>query len=144
MHDHIVEYLGGRQHQPPVEGERASGGAGAPERALATNPDPSVDDSEPLGLLFGEGRTSSRAPTRTADSLTASRSSPSRGTWRRRCSSIQARLSRSTRSTSAWLIERGAVSRAGSPQGTSSRHRRARAERRTSTSSTCKTVAGGR
>ncbi len=78
---------------------------------------------------------------RASDSLTASRSSPSRGTCRRRCSSIHARFSRSTCSTSTRLIERGTVSRAGSPHGTSSRHRRARGDRRTTTSSTRETVA---
>ena len=45
------------------------------------------------------------------------------------------RLSVRTRSTSSRLVDRGTVSRAGSPHGTSSRHRCARGDRRTSTSS---------
>ena len=54
--DHVVEHLEGREHEPPVEGERAGGRAGAPERALAADPDAPVGDPEPFGLLLGEGR----------------------------------------------------------------------------------------
>jgi hypothetical protein len=56
VHDHVVEHLVGRQHEPPVEGERAARRAGAPERALAADPDAPIGDVEPLGLLLGEGR----------------------------------------------------------------------------------------
>ena len=54
VHDHVVEHREGRQHEPPVEGERAAGRAGAPERSLAADPDALVGDPEPLGLLLGE------------------------------------------------------------------------------------------
>src|SRR5919205_4533055 len=40
VHDDVVEHLEGREHESPVEGERAAGGAGAPERPLAADPDP--------------------------------------------------------------------------------------------------------
>jgi hypothetical protein len=57
LHDHVVDRtLDGRQHEPSVEGERAAGGTGAPERALAADADAPVGDAEPLGLLLGEGR----------------------------------------------------------------------------------------
>src|ERR1700751_1386837 len=56
VHDHVVEHLDGRQHEPPVEGERAPGRAGAPERALTADPDALEADAELLGLLLGDGR----------------------------------------------------------------------------------------
>ena len=67
--DHVVEHLGGREHESPVEGERAAGRAGAPQRALGADPDAPVRDPEPLGLLLGEGRNElpgadARRPTR--------------------------------------------------------------------------------
>ena len=91
MDDDVVEHLEGREHESPVEGERAARGAGAPERSLAADPDAPVRDPEPLGLLLGEGRNELPGADAAADSLTASSSSPSRGTWSRRCSSIQVR-----------------------------------------------------
>jgi len=51
-------------------------------RPLATNPDPLVGDAEPLGLLLGQRRDELTRTMRASDSLTASRSSPSRGSWR--------------------------------------------------------------
>ncbi len=72
---------------------------------------------------------------RPSASLTASSSSPRRGTWRRRCFSIHGRLSARTRSISVRLVLCGTTSRTGSPQGASSRHRRVRSERRISTPS---------
>ena len=52
--DDVIEHLKRRQHEPPVEGERARGGAGAPERALVADLNPPVSDAEPLGLLLGQ------------------------------------------------------------------------------------------
>src|SRR5918912_301406 len=54
VHDDVVEHLEGREHEPPVEGERAAGGARAPQRALAADPDPRVLDAESLRLLLGQ------------------------------------------------------------------------------------------
>ena len=125
MHDHIVEDIERREYEPPVEGERAEWRARAPKRALPSYPDAAVPDAD---------ETTSRATVRASDSLTADGSRPSRGTWRIRCSTIHGRFSSSKRSTSARLVPRGTVSRGASHHGTSSRHRRARGDHRTSTS----------
>ncbi len=55
MHDHVVENLERRQHEPPVEREGAASRARAPERPLTADPDPLVGDREPLGFLLGQG-----------------------------------------------------------------------------------------
>jgi len=52
--DDVVEYLERRKHETPVETERAARRAGAPQRALVTDPDPANSDTEPFGLLVYE------------------------------------------------------------------------------------------
>src|SRR5439155_4299403 len=56
VHDDVVEHLGGREHEAPVEGERAAPRAGAPERALVPDPDSSARDADARRLLFDDGR----------------------------------------------------------------------------------------
>src|SRR3954471_12563384 len=56
VHDHVVEHLDGRQHESPVEGERAAGRARPPERPLVSDADAPVGDAEPVGPLVGESR----------------------------------------------------------------------------------------
>jgi len=50
VHDHVVEHLGWREHEPPVEGERPASRARAPEGALPCDTDPAVLDADPLRL----------------------------------------------------------------------------------------------
>src|SRR5688572_1940975 len=56
MHDHVVEDLGRREYEPPVEGERATWRAGAPKRALPANPYAAVLHADALGLVLGQTR----------------------------------------------------------------------------------------
>ena len=77
MHDDVVDHLGRRQHEPPVEGERAARGARAPaasagRRSGSAGRRPRA--ARPPRSASAE--TSSRARLRASDSLTASRSSP--------------------------------------------------------------------
>ena len=141
MHDHVVEHLERREHSrqlkesvPRVEHEAQSVRCRPIRIRWKATPIRSACSS-------ASAVTSSRAATRASDSLTASRSSPSRGSWCRRCPSIHERFSARMRSTSARLVDCGTVSRAGSPQGASSLHRRARGECRTSTASIRTSVA---
>ena len=52
VHDHVVEHFGRREHQSPVEGERAARRAGTPERALSSDTDSAVLDADPLSLVL--------------------------------------------------------------------------------------------
>ena len=52
VHDYIVEHLGRREHQPPIEGERAAWRARAPESALPSDTDPAVLDADALSFLL--------------------------------------------------------------------------------------------
>jgi hypothetical protein len=56
VHDDVVDDVGWSQHEPPVEGECAAGGARAPQCPLAADPDPPVGDAELIGLALGHGR----------------------------------------------------------------------------------------
>src|SRR5215216_6377507 len=54
VHDHVVEHVKRRQHEPPVEREGAACRARAPERALPRDSNSLVRDAEALALLLGE------------------------------------------------------------------------------------------
>src|SRR4029453_12375700 len=56
VNDHIVDHVRRRQHQPPIEGERAPPGARAPHGPLSSDPDPPVRDTDEPGLLLGQLR----------------------------------------------------------------------------------------
>src|SRR5437762_1704325 len=56
VHDDVVEHLEGRQHEPPVEREGSTPGAGAPERALGADPDLPEADADLGSGLFCDGR----------------------------------------------------------------------------------------
>src|SRR3954451_8211158 len=56
VHYDVVEHLERREDEAPVEGERASGRAGSPARALVADLDARPEDSELLRLLLGEHR----------------------------------------------------------------------------------------
>src|SRR5699024_9291096 len=56
VHDHIVQHLGRREDETPVEGERATWRAGAPDGALPSDTDPAVRDADVCRLLVCQRR----------------------------------------------------------------------------------------
>src|SRR4051794_22376675 len=67
--DDVVGHLERRQHEPPVEGERAARRAGAPSSPLVPDPDPPVGDADPPCLVLrqpGDEPPGSVAPFRLA------------------------------------------------------------------------------
>ena len=56
VHDHVVQHLERREHEPPVEGKRPARRARAPESALPSDTDPAVLDTDARGLLPGQRR----------------------------------------------------------------------------------------
>src|SRR4051794_914447 len=52
--DHVVEYVERREHEPPVERQRATGGARPPARALVANLNPHRPHADARRLLLDE------------------------------------------------------------------------------------------
>lgn len=141
VHDHVVEHLGGGQHEAPVEGERPLRGARAPDRALAADPDPLVGDSKLHRLLLGDPRhepPGAGARRRLADRVTL-QSQPRHLTTPLRLYPSPLIAQHPLHLNRAHRARHGQLHRP--TPGTSSRHRRARGDLRTSTPSTRATVA---
>ncbi len=55
MHHHVVKNFVGGEHEPPIECEHATCRAGAPKRALASDPDPLKGDADLARFFVGHG-----------------------------------------------------------------------------------------
>jgi hypothetical protein len=139
--DDVVECLRRRKREPPVERDRAGRGARAPARRCPrtwsrANETPSAPASC-AAIAPPRRRTSARA----ARSVTQTPSSPSTGRRSASRRSTQSRFASTIRSTSRTGVRHGTVSSA--PRGvSSSRQRRARSERRISTSAALRSTFG--
>ncbi len=54
VHNHVVQDNVWREHEPPIEGERAARRARAPESALPADSDSAVHDTDALRLLASQ------------------------------------------------------------------------------------------